>query len=403
MTGPACTSRRPPRASPRARPDGPRARPQLVAIGVAGGLLSGLLGVGGGVVMVPLLVLWAGYGSATRTPLSLGAIIPISVAGHPHVRGRRARCTGSTPLALAAGAVAGARIGAGAARADRGAAPQARLRLLPRRGRRPDAGARRERRCALRGARGLRGRYRGGGRPARRRRRDLMVPFLTLAARALAACRRGDVARRRPPHRDRGEPRAPPARRRRPRRSRFASASSAPSAACVGALLALALPALVAAARVRVLPAPCRASVWSATVSSPNDRRPSTATGRRARVDDPGARPERRDPDRHSRLRQRASRPSSGSVGRRCARRCASCRRAASSWSSRTGVRSSAGRRAREVREAYEVRAELEGLAAELATAQDHRRGARPASRGAATVPALDRGRDREAAVRRGR
>ena len=27
----------------------------------AGGLLSGLLGIGGGVIMVPLLVLWAGY------------------------------------------------------------------------------------------------------------------------------------------------------------------------------------------------------------------------------------------------------------------------------------------------------------------------------------------------------
>src|SRR5262245_25622350 len=54
---------------------------QLVAIGVAGGLLSGLLGVGGGVVMVPLLVLWAGYGQRDAHAMSLGAIIPISVAG----------------------------------------------------------------------------------------------------------------------------------------------------------------------------------------------------------------------------------------------------------------------------------------------------------------------------------
>ena len=35
--------------------------PRLFAIGIGGGLLSGLLGVGGGIVMVPLLVLWAGY------------------------------------------------------------------------------------------------------------------------------------------------------------------------------------------------------------------------------------------------------------------------------------------------------------------------------------------------------
>ena len=34
---------------------------RLVGIGTAGGTLSGLLGVGGGVVMVPLLVLWAGF------------------------------------------------------------------------------------------------------------------------------------------------------------------------------------------------------------------------------------------------------------------------------------------------------------------------------------------------------
>ena len=69
---------------------------QLVAIGVVGGLLSGLLGVGGGVVMVPLLVLWAGSGSATRTPRPLGAIIPISSPGSSR-SGSRAGCTGSTP------------------------------------------------------------------------------------------------------------------------------------------------------------------------------------------------------------------------------------------------------------------------------------------------------------------
>jgi uncharacterized membrane protein YfcA len=47
---------------------------RLGAIGLAGGLFSGLLGVGGGVVMVPLLVLWGGFGQRDAHAVSLGAI-----------------------------------------------------------------------------------------------------------------------------------------------------------------------------------------------------------------------------------------------------------------------------------------------------------------------------------------
>ena len=54
---------------------------RLGAIGLAGGLFLRLLGVGGGVVMVPLLVLWGGYGQRDAHAVSLGAIIPISAAG----------------------------------------------------------------------------------------------------------------------------------------------------------------------------------------------------------------------------------------------------------------------------------------------------------------------------------
>jgi uncharacterized membrane protein YfcA len=46
----------------------------LLAIGTGGGLFSGLFGVGGGVVIVPLLVLWLGYGEREATGTSLGAI-----------------------------------------------------------------------------------------------------------------------------------------------------------------------------------------------------------------------------------------------------------------------------------------------------------------------------------------
>jgi uncharacterized membrane protein YfcA len=85
---------------------------QLVAIGVVGGLLSGLLGVGGGVVMVPLLVLWAGYRQRDAHAASLGAIIPISIAGILTF-GIAGRVHWLDALALALGAVIGARVGAG--------------------------------------------------------------------------------------------------------------------------------------------------------------------------------------------------------------------------------------------------------------------------------------------------
>jgi uncharacterized membrane protein YfcA len=85
---------------------------KLLAIGVGGGLLSGLLGVGGGIVMVPLLVLWAGYAQRDAHALSLGAIIPISMAGIA-TYGVAGEVRYGTAIGLAAGAIVGARIGAG--------------------------------------------------------------------------------------------------------------------------------------------------------------------------------------------------------------------------------------------------------------------------------------------------
>jgi uncharacterized protein len=52
----------------------------LLAIGTGGGLFSGLFGVGGGVVIVPLLVLWLGYGEREATGTSLGAIAMVAAA-----------------------------------------------------------------------------------------------------------------------------------------------------------------------------------------------------------------------------------------------------------------------------------------------------------------------------------
>ena len=50
----------------------------LAAIGTVAGLFSGLFGVGGGIVIVPLLVLWCGFGERLATGTSLAAIVIIA-------------------------------------------------------------------------------------------------------------------------------------------------------------------------------------------------------------------------------------------------------------------------------------------------------------------------------------
>jgi uncharacterized membrane protein YfcA len=52
--------------------------PKLVVIATVGGAFSGLFGVGGGTVIVPLLILWFGYGEREATGTSLLAIIVIA-------------------------------------------------------------------------------------------------------------------------------------------------------------------------------------------------------------------------------------------------------------------------------------------------------------------------------------
>ena len=50
-------------------------------IGTAAGLFSGLFGVGGGTVIVPLLIFWFGYGERLATGTSLAAIVLIGALG----------------------------------------------------------------------------------------------------------------------------------------------------------------------------------------------------------------------------------------------------------------------------------------------------------------------------------
>jgi uncharacterized protein len=51
---------------------------QLAAVGTVAGLYSGLFGVGGGAVIVPLAILWLGYGAKEATGTSLAAIVVIA-------------------------------------------------------------------------------------------------------------------------------------------------------------------------------------------------------------------------------------------------------------------------------------------------------------------------------------
>lgn len=50
----------------------------LAAIATAGGTFSGLFGVGGGTVIVPLLILWFAYGEREATGTSLLAIVIVA-------------------------------------------------------------------------------------------------------------------------------------------------------------------------------------------------------------------------------------------------------------------------------------------------------------------------------------
>jgi uncharacterized membrane protein YfcA len=79
-------------------------------IGTAAGVFSGLFGVGGGSIIVPLLVLWLGFGTKEATGTSLAAIVIIAAiaaavqAGYGNVNVGRAALIG---LPAIGGVVAG--------------------------------------------------------------------------------------------------------------------------------------------------------------------------------------------------------------------------------------------------------------------------------------------------------
>ncbi len=52
---------------------------RLAVVATAAGAFSGMFGVGGGTVIVPLLILWFGYGERLATGTSLAAIVVIAL------------------------------------------------------------------------------------------------------------------------------------------------------------------------------------------------------------------------------------------------------------------------------------------------------------------------------------
>ena len=56
----------------------PQRLAKLAVVGTAAGVFSGLFGVGGGTIIVPLLILWFAYGEREATGTSLAAIVIIA-------------------------------------------------------------------------------------------------------------------------------------------------------------------------------------------------------------------------------------------------------------------------------------------------------------------------------------
>jgi uncharacterized protein len=85
--------------------------PTIVSIGVVGGFLSGLLGIGGGTVMVPLLVMLGGLTQRESHATSLAAMILIASSALI-VYGGAGRVDVLAAVALLIGSLFGAKAGA---------------------------------------------------------------------------------------------------------------------------------------------------------------------------------------------------------------------------------------------------------------------------------------------------
>jgi uncharacterized membrane protein YfcA len=84
---------------------------KLAAIGTLAGAFSGLFGVGGGTVIVPLLIFWLGYGERLATGTSLAAIVLIGLLGAAAQGGLYGNVHVATGLLLSIPAIGGVVLG----------------------------------------------------------------------------------------------------------------------------------------------------------------------------------------------------------------------------------------------------------------------------------------------------
>ena len=84
---------------------------RLAIIGTLAGAFSGLFGVGGGTVVVPLLILWFAFGERLATGTSLAAIVPIGIFGALAQGGLYGNVDIEAGLLLTAPAIAGVVLG----------------------------------------------------------------------------------------------------------------------------------------------------------------------------------------------------------------------------------------------------------------------------------------------------
>ena len=84
---------------------------KLAAIATVAGAFSGLFGVGGGTIIVPLLILWFGYGERLATGTSLAAIVVIGLLGALAQGGIYGNVHVETALLLAIPAIVGVVLG----------------------------------------------------------------------------------------------------------------------------------------------------------------------------------------------------------------------------------------------------------------------------------------------------
>ena len=83
----------------------------LAGIGIAAGLLSGLFGVGGGIMMGPAMVLLAGMAQQRASASSLAAIVPIAAVGAV-IFGRADSVDLAAAAFLIVGSLVGVQVGA---------------------------------------------------------------------------------------------------------------------------------------------------------------------------------------------------------------------------------------------------------------------------------------------------